>query len=176
MSHSTSIMRPAIAVLSVRLVLQQIGLALLVFALSVIWLRVPDASAIDVAASVLLAFIVLTLAGVGESTLILRLADQQRTPARLVRGTALLLLGGALWIACSALLNHLQADDSLRAGYLNSRFPHSLRNIFSYDHILLWLGWLWSLLRSFWIGLIALVAVTSTASSKRSSNSFWTNT
>ncbi len=164
MTRSPSIMQHALALFNVRLVLQQIGLALLVFALSVIWLRIPDASAIDVAASILLAFIVIGIAGAGESALILRLADQERTLGRLVRGTLFLLLAVMLWIACDTLLNHLQASDSLRAGYLNSQFRHSRRNVFSYEHVLLWLGWLWTLLQSFCIGLIALITVTSTAS------------
>jgi hypothetical protein len=38
-----SVLRGALSLLSVRLVLQQIGLALLVFLLYVLWLHVPDA-------------------------------------------------------------------------------------------------------------------------------------
>lgn len=166
MTRSPSIVRPTLALFSVRLLLQQVGLALLVFALSLIWLRIPDASAIDIAGSVLLALIVIAIAGAGESALILRLADQGRTPVRLVRGTVLLLLGAALWIACSTLFDNLQANDTLRAGYLNSQSPHSLRNVFSYDHALLWFGWIWSLLQAICIGLITLFAVIATASSQ----------
>lgn len=166
MTRSPSIVRPALALFSFRLVLHQIALVLLVFALSVIWLRIPDASAIDVAASVFLAFLVLGIAGAGESALILRLANRRRTLTTLVRGTVFLLLGVALWIACSTALDHLQTNDSLRAGYLNSQFPHSLRNVFSYEHILLWLGWIWTLHQAICIGLITLFPVTATASSQ----------
>lgn len=150
MTRSPSMLRSAFALMSVRVVLQQIGLALLVFALTAIWLRIPDASVVDVIGTALLALIVLAIAGAGESAIILRLSGHARTPMRLLRGALLLLAGAALWLAWSTLLDHIHGGDFLRAGYLNSRFPHSLRNFFSFQHILLWLGWMWTTL--LWIG------------------------
>ncbi|WP_263359720.1 hypothetical protein [Acidicapsa ligni] len=163
-SHSTSPLRGALALLNVRFILQQIILALLVFGLSVLWLRIPDASAIDVIGSVLLALIVLAVAGIGESSLILRLSGQHHTLSKLLRGALLLFIGAALWLGWSVLLQHLHGDDYLRAGYLNSRFPHSLRNLFSFEHILLCFGWLWATLRWIMAGIIAVFVFTLTAS------------
>ena len=164
MTRQPSVLHSALNLLSIRLVLEQIGLALLAFALYVLWLRMPDASAMDVIGSALLALIVLAVAGAGESVLILRLADRPRTPPRLLRGTLLLLVGVVLWFGWATLLDHLHADDYLRAGYLNSRFPHSMRNFFSFAHIVLWLTWFWTALE--WIGTaaIALFAFIATAS------------
>ena len=165
MTHSPPVLRPALALMSVRLVLQQIALALLVFVLSAIWLRIPDASAIDVVGSALLALIILAVAGTGESALMLRLSGHARRPGRLLRGTSSLLVGVVLWLAWATLLDHLRGDDSLRAGYLNSRFPHTLRNFFSFDHILLWLGWAWMALEWIGAGVIALFVFVATTSS-----------
>lgn len=165
-ARSPSVLRGALSLLSVRLVLAQIGLALLVFLLYVVWLRMPDASVLEVIASMLLALIAIAVAGAGESALLLHLAGRARTAGRLLRGTLLLLAGAALWFAWSALLGHLHTNDSLHAGYWNSRLPHPLRNFFSYEHILLWLGWFWATLTWAGAGVIALLVFAGTASAR----------
>ncbi len=149
-TRPTSPLRQALALLTARLVLQQIGLALLVLALFAVWLRIPDASAVDVIGSVLLAVIVLAVAGAGQASLFLRLCPQPRSMRGLVRGALAILLAVALWFAWDILLIRIEAHNQLRAGYLNSRFPHSMRNLFSYGHLLLWLTWIGTALR--WIG------------------------
>lgn len=129
------VLRAAMTLFHLRFLLQQIALGLIVFALSVIWLRIPDASALDVIATVLFGIIIIAIAGSGQSWLLLKLANRAPTRGKLLRGTGVLLLAVALWLLCGPLLDHLQVDNALRAGYLNSRFPHSLRNVFSYTHI-----------------------------------------
>lgn len=159
-----SILRSAVAKLSVGFVLQQIGLGLLVFALGVLWLRVPDASALDVFGSVVLGLLILVVAGMGEAWLMLRLTGLERTVPRLLRGMVLMLVGVLLWWGWSALLDHLHGFDSLWAGYLNSKFPHGLRNLFSYRHIDLWLGWTWTALAWIGAGKIIVFVCAGTAS------------
>jgi hypothetical protein len=175
--HYASVLRRAFALMSVRLVLQQIGLAVLVFLLYALWLRVPDASVLDVAGSVCLALIVILAAGAGESMLMLRLADRPRTAGRRLRGTLLLLAGTALWFGWSALLEHLRGDynsnDNLWAGYLNSRLPHQLRNVFTYQHILLWLGWMWTALLWIGAGIVAAFVFAGTVSTRPSRAAYW---
>lgn len=166
MTRPPSVLRNALSLLTARLVLEQIGLALLVFLLYVLWLRMPDASVLEVIGSMFLALITLAITGAGESAIVLHLAGRTRTPGRLLRGALLLLAGVAIWFAWSALLDHLQGDDSLRAGYWNSRFPHQLRNLFSYEHILLWLGWAWMMLAWIGAGVIALLVFAATASAE----------
>ena len=161
-----STLRGALGLMSARLVLEQIGLALLVLLLAGLWLRMPDASWLDVVGSAVLALIAIAVAGAGESTLMLRLAARERTPGRLLRGTLLLLAGAALWFGWCALVDHLHGNDPLRAGYLNSRFPHQLRNFFSYEHILRWLGWMWMALEWIAAGVIAVFVFACTASSR----------
>ncbi len=95
--------RDALALLSVRLVLAQLGLVAGVFLFFLLWLRLPDASILEVAGSGLLALLIVAAAGVGESRLILGLAGRPRTRGRFVRGTLLLLAGVALWLAWGAL-------------------------------------------------------------------------
>lgn len=149
-THASPVFREALRLLSAALILKQILLALLVVLLSLACLRVPDASWLEVCASGVLALLVLALAAGGESALVLSLAREPRTPARLLRGTLLLLACAALWTGWLLLLNHLNWNDPLHAAYLNSRLPHAMRNFFSYDRILLWLGSM--ALAAVWIG------------------------
>jgi hypothetical protein len=72
----------------------------------------------------------------------------------------------AVWFAWSTLLDHLHGDDYLRAGYLNSRFPHTLRYFFTFDHLVLWLGWIWTSLAWIGAGALAIVVFAATASSQ----------
>jgi hypothetical protein len=115
---------------------------------------------------VLLAVVVLAIAGAGESMLILRLSSYPRTRTRILRGTLLLLAGAALCLAWRTLLDRQHGNDFLVAGYLNSRFPHSLRNIFSYEHILLLMGWGWTALGWTGAGVIAIFVFAGTASAR----------
>lgn len=151
---------------TLRLLLEQIGLALLVFALFALWLRVPDASAMDVIGSLLLAFLVLGLAGAGESSLMLRLCGSPRTARRLARGAVILAVAAALWFGADALLTRLEMNNGLRAGYLNSRLPHSMRNLFSYARIFVWLGWIGIILRCIGAGVLALLAFAAVTSAR----------
>ncbi len=161
-----SIMRDAFALLSVRLILAQLGLLTGVFGLFVVWLRLPDASVLDLAGSVLLGLIAIAAAGVGEGWLMLGLAGRARTPWRLVRCTLLLLVAAALWLAWSARFDHLAANDYLRAGYLNSRVSHGWRHLFSFEHIALWLGWMRKAVAWIGAGLLAAVVFILTASAR----------
>lgn len=163
-TRSRSVLRGALALLSPWIVLEQIGLALLVFLLYAVWLKVPDANAFEVAGSVLLALIAIAIAGAGESSLLLRLAGHKGMRGRLLRGTLLLLAGFLVWLAWSAVLHHLRSDDEMRAGYFNSRLPHALRYFFSYERILLLLGWMWAAVSWIGTGVIAIVVFAGTAS------------
>jgi len=166
-TNAPSILRPALSLLTVRLVLRQIGLALLVFLLYAAWLRIPDASVIEVAITVLLALLILAIAGAGESALILRLCAAPRTPSKLLRGTLMVLAGTALWLAWTAFLDHFRGNDFMRAaGYANSRFTHQLRYVFTFEHILLWLGWLWTILEWIGAGVIAIFVFAATAGAR----------
>jgi hypothetical protein len=163
---STSVLRDALGLINLRLVLRQIGLALLVFALSIVWLRMPDASGLEVAGSVVLALILLAVAGLGESALILHLRGRALTPGRLLRGAALLLAGVLLWLAWGSLLDRIHGDDYADAGYLNSRLPHTLRYFFTFARIALWLGWIGTAVEWIGAGILALIAVCATASAR----------
>jgi hypothetical protein len=167
-ARSSSVLRSALTLLSVRLVLAQIGLALLVFLFYVAWLRMPDASVLEVIGSALLGLIALAVAGAGESALVLHLAGRARTPGRLLRGTLLLLAGAALWFAWSALMGHVRGDYNQNeiklAGYLNSRPPYALRYLFTYENILRWIEWILELLGWIVAGAIFLLVFSGTAS------------
>jgi hypothetical protein len=164
MTTRTSVLRSALALVSPRIVATQIALAVLVFGLSVLWLRMPDASLVDVVGTVLLGIFVLALAGGGEASMMLRLCGRPLTLWRLLRGCVLVLVGVALWFGWSLLIGHLSANDWEWAGYLNSRAPHQLRNVFSYLHLHSFFEGLWSTLR--WVGaglLGAFVFAANTA-------------
>ena len=159
-----SVLRRALDLLTIRLVLEQIGLAMLVSALFAAWLRVPDASALDLVGSVLLALVMLGVAGAGESYLMLGMCGFPRSALRLLRGALIAVVAGAVSLGCNMLLVRLEARNGLRAGYLNSRFPHSMRGLFSYGRILLWLGWTGAALRAIGAGLVAVFAFAAVTS------------
>jgi hypothetical protein len=160
------ILRNALAAMSVRLVAMQVALALLVAALALLWLRLPDSTALHLVATILLGLLLLAVAGGGEAALMLRLCGQPRTRSRMLKATFLLLAAAALWLGWIALIGHFQSSDMVLAGYLNSRFPASLRNSFSYPHLYQGLEWIASTLQ--WIGAgILLVFASSAAASAR---------
>jgi hypothetical protein len=159
-------LRSALSLLTSRLALQQIALGLIVFLLSLAWLRIPDATILEVIATTLLALIILALAAGGETWIILHLSATIVTPKRVLRGALLVLAGIALWFLWTALLDLLRTNDSLRAGYYNSRFPASMRNVFSYAHILQWLEDFWTALAWIGAGILTLLVFTATASVK----------
>jgi hypothetical protein len=161
-----NILRDAFSLLSIRFVLQQLGLALAACLLALAWLRIPDASVFAVIASVVVGLALIAVAGTAQSALLLRLCGVERSWRKLALGSFFLLLALALWFGWSVLLHRLQANDSLRAGYLNSRFPHSLRNVFSFAHLLTWFGWMWTALLWMGAGILAIFVVHATASSR----------
>jgi MFS family permease len=163
---STPAWKDALALLSVRLVAWQLGLVAGVFALFAAWLRMPDASVLEVVGSGLLALLIVALASLGEGRLILHLAGRASTPARLIRGALSVIAGTILWFAWSALITHFSVSDELRAGYLNSRAPHQLRHLLTFQHILLWLGWIWNTIQWIGAGFIAVFIFAMTASAR----------
>ena len=159
---SPSILRRALALLNARFILLQLGLALLSFVLFAAWLRVPDSGVLDVIVSILLATLILVVAFVGEASLFLRLRASTHSRRDLLRGAAILVVMVLLWFGWNALLDHFSLNDDARAGYLNSRFPHGLRNIFSYKHLLRWSGWFWVVMRWLGTGVLLAIAVVGT--------------
>lgn len=139
--------RDALSLLNPRWVLKQMMLALIVVMLSIGWLRLSDSNVLWVSSSLLLGLAILAVAGGGETALLLSLAGQARSRGRLLRGSLLLFVGVVLWYLVEIVIHHAQAGDPLRAGYYNSRFNASARSHFTYEHIIMWLGWLWTTLR-----------------------------
>ncbi len=140
--------------------LQQIGLGAVLFVLLAGWLQIPDANAFEIAVSVLLALLMIVVAGAGESAIALRLLKRQLSAQRLLIGAGIIFAAAVLWYVFALGVDHLAAGDGLRAGYLNSKSPAGLRNIFSYEHIILWFGWFWVLLRWIVAGLLTAAVFT----------------
>jgi len=164
--NTPSVLRSALGLLSIRLVLLQIAVALAIAILFALWLHVPDASGFEVAASVILALVVIAVGGAGESALMLRLAGRERTIGRLLRGTLLLAVAVALWLVWRWITGSEQAKDPLRAGYFNSQLPHALRYYFTYGRISMWLDWTWTVLEWLGAGVLAMVIFAGTASTR----------
>ena len=138
--------------------LQQVALAAVLFVLLLAWLHIPDANAFEVLASVVIAVLIAAVGGAGESATALRLVLRPVTLRRLLAGAGVVVVAALLWFAVAGGLDHLNAKTPLWAGYFNSRFPASLRNVFSYGHLVLWFTWAYNALR--WIvgGLLAAAA------------------
>jgi len=149
-----SIFREALTLVRPALVLKQLALALLIGLLSLMWLRLPDASVYWLALTVVLGFIGVILTGVGESFLLLHLAGRPRTRRRLALGTTLFLIAAVLWYVSGNLIDHFSANDGLRASYLNSRFGQSWRYLFTYEHITQWESCFWSASQALLDGLL----------------------
>jgi hypothetical protein len=164
MTRQISVLRGGLRRLSVRFVARQIALAILLFLLWALWLNLPDASALEVLASVIVALLILAIAGGGESALILQLCGRKPTPTLLARGALLMVVAAGLWFAWSALITALGANDPQWAAYWNSQLPHQLRYVFTYGHIALWLGWFWNTLAWAGAGVLAIFVVSFTAS------------
>jgi MFS family permease len=150
-----SLLRGALRRFTLKLLLLQIALGVTACLLATLWLRLPDASALQVAASFVLGLLVLAIATGGQSWISLWLAREERTRRRLLIGAASVIVAVLLWCLLSQWITALHAGDSQRASYLNSRFPHGLRSFFTYKHIYQWLGWLWSLLLWIAAGILA---------------------
>jgi hypothetical protein len=161
-----ALLRAAWQLTTVRFMLGQIVLAVVGFVLFAAWLRLPDSTVPAILSSVLLALVIVFVVFAGEAWLLLRLRGLPATARALARGALALLIAVALLFPLSMLLTHLSADDALRAGYFNSRFPANLRNVFSYPHLLTLLHETWDSL--FWALLIvfAMAAVAITAAHK----------
>jgi hypothetical protein len=159
-----SIVRSAFAAISVRLVVLQSALAILVFLIAVFWLRLSDANVFSIAATILIGLLLLALASGGEMALMLWLCNRPRTRATILKGAVILLVGVALWFAWDALADIFRPKYGLLAGYLNSRFPASLRHMFSYSHIYDVFDWIERILRWIGAGAIAVVVYSVAAS------------
>lgn len=165
-ARSTPIWRRALALFSVRLVVGQIELAGLIFVLFLAWLRVPDASALDVVATLLLGLLIVAVAGCVESFVVLRLCGRERNARRLLLGALFIVAVVALWFGWSALIGNIRGNDFQRAGYYNSQLPHQLRYFFTFERIAQWLGWMWNAITWIGAGLLALAAVCAACSSR----------
>ncbi len=157
-TRRSSVPRQAAARLSARFAARQTGLAVLLLGLFILWLRVPDASVIEVLFSVLFALVILALAGGGESALLLQLCARSVTLRRLIGGMSILFAAAVLWFGWKALLEASRAHEGLWAGYFNSRFPRALRGVFSYPHLLTALDWLLTMLGWIGAGILAIIA------------------
>jgi hypothetical protein len=151
----------ALELLTLRLLVMQLALAVISALLFILWLRVPDANFAEVAFSVLLGLLLLGIAMGGEAAILLRIRSLPLSRTRILRDAAILVAAILIWYGWSALIDQLSVHDVLRAGYLNSRFPHAYRNFFSYPHLLTWFGWLWSTLRWLGAGLLLAFAVAA---------------
>ncbi len=139
----------------VAVALQHVALAAFLFLLLIGWLHIPDANAIEVFGSVVTALLIAAVAGAGESAIALRLTNRRATTRRLLLGTGAVCLAALLWFAISLGVDHLSTKQGLWVGYLNSRFPASLRQAFSYEHLFLWFEWAGRALRWGVAGLLA---------------------
>jgi len=148
------------------LALQQIALAALLSLLLAGWLHIPDANAFEIASSVVLALLIVILAGAGESLIAFRLVKQSATTRRLLLGTGIFFAAALLWYAISHGIDRLSIKEGDWAGYLNSRFPASLRNLFSFEHLYLLLSWIINALRWLAGGLLSAAAFASLVCAK----------
>lgn len=153
----TAILRRARGLLRLRLLLQQLGLAAVVAILFALWLHVPDSSWFEEVFSLLMALVIAIIALGGESFLLLQTCPISYTDGRkrIQIGAVALLAAALLWFGWSVLLEHFsRIDDSLLAGFLNSRASAHYRNFFSYGHLYDWLDDIWLVLRWFATGLL----------------------
>ena len=144
--------------------LQQVALSALLFLLLAGWLHIPDANALEVLASVVLALLVVGVAGAGESWIALRLTERGVNTRGLLRGMGIVFTAALIWFLISVGIDHVAAKNELYAGYLNSRSRASARSVFTYEHIGLWLGWMENGFRWIAAELLAAAAFASITS------------
>ncbi|MEZ2345562.1 hypothetical protein [Terriglobus sp. RCC_193] len=137
--------------------LQQITLAALLFLLIAGWLHIPDANVFEVLISIVFALLIAGIAGVGQSLIALRLTSRPATVRRVLLGMAAFVLAVLLWYGVSFGVGHFIEKAGLWAGYLNSRFPASLRHVLSFQHLLLCFLWIGGGVKWIAAGLLAAV-------------------
>ncbi|WP_263410080.1 hypothetical protein [Terriglobus tenax] len=155
-----SLLRGALRRFSLKLLLLQIGLALVVFLMALLWLRLPDASVLWVIVSFVFGLLIAAVAGAGQSWIALWVARQTCKRKRLLAGSIAIVAAVAVWLLATHWIEPLHSNDFQRASYLNSQTPRSLRYFFTFDRIYKMLDWLWSTLS--WI-IVSVLTVFSFA-------------
>jgi hypothetical protein len=155
-----SILRSALALVTLRFVTLQLGLVVAVSLLFAAWLHIPDSGILAVIVTVLVAALILALAFCGEASLLRRLTASPRR--HVLIGAIALLVAGALWLGWSTWLDRLNDSNFpvQLAGYANSRFPHSLRkNLFTFENLYNWLSRLAVALKWLTAGILFAIAI-----------------
>lgn len=137
--RSTSPLRQAMTLFRPAFLLRQGCLVLVVALLFLFWLRIPDASWFQVLLSVLIGLITVAVAGLGQSAVLLQLCATPWSRQRLLRGLLLFVVMFAVWLTLYTYSAKLDPTITTWAGYLNSRFPRSLRPVFSFARLDTWL-------------------------------------
>lgn len=164
-----TILRRARSLLRLRLLLMQLGLAILVTGLFVLWLRVPESNVAEVAVSFLLAVVIAAIALGGESFLLLQTCPISYSDVckRMQIGALAFLFSALLWFGWSALLDRWSINDSLLAGYLNSRAPAHLRSLLSFNRLYDWLEDGWAMLHWFATGFLLAASLALLLAQRR---------
>lgn len=132
--------------------------ALVLIALGVLWLQIPDSHIWEFLFSILWAGGLLGLFFwfcTDVSKRLLKPVEEERWWLRWLVVAAVILAGWLLKISIDRLAEHRE----IYAGYWTSRLPHWLRGLRSYEHLLLLQDWLYCLLRLIVAGLLLPVAV-----------------
>jgi hypothetical protein len=143
----------------------QFGLTVVLIAVGVAWTRLPDQHWWQVGLTLLIPVLLAISALELQAGTMRKLADDDGKRVKLVWGAATLLFWAAVVWVCWWALDW--CDDHIWewAGYLNSKAPAAWRaRTFTYDHLVLWMGWVEWVFR--WIAIPAKVTVWAGATAQ----------
>jgi hypothetical protein len=158
--------REALRMLRVRQVAGVWAGTLVLAALGVLWLQIPDSHVWEFVFSILFACGFLGLFFWFYSWVfkrMLKAADEERWWLQWVLLAAVVVAWWLLQMPIDRLVEHRE----LYAGYWTSRLPHGLRWLRTYEHLVLLQGWIYFSLRLIVTGLLLPVAVVAGASRLR---------
>jgi len=146
--------RNAISLLSILLVAKQLGLAVLVFLMSVMWLRIPDANFFEVFLSFVAGVVILAIAAGGEAAILLRMAGVAITRGKIARAAGVLIVCVAAAMLAYWAVGHIYGSVSMLPSYLNSKLPRSLRYVLTYQRLDTMQDWFCAVLQWLVVGVV----------------------
>jgi hypothetical protein len=155
--------REALRAMHVQLVAEVWAGTVVLLALGVLWLQVPDSHVWEVAFSLLFASVLLALFFWFYSRVFKRMlkpVEEERWWLQWILFAVVIVVWWLLQMPIDKLVEHRE----LYAGYWTSRLPHGLRGLRTHEHWMVLQNWIYFSLRLIVTGLLLPVAVVAVAS------------
>jgi hypothetical protein len=158
--------REALRTMRVQLVAEVWAGTVVLIALGMLWLQIPDSHVWEFAFSLLFACVLLALFFSFYSRVfkkMLKPAEEERKWLQWILFAVVIVVWWLLQMPIDKLVEHR----ALYAGYWTSRLPHGLRGLRTYEHWIVLQSWIYFSLRLIVTGLLLPIAIVAVASRLR---------